>query len=207
MIKISFLLIIGLATNSLYANQTHNNTKNLIKIYLSINELKDKNKQLTGQLEATNKRLDNLKKEINRLSKLVVHSTGKKQTVNKGISAKTLYKNAKNELGKAQFEKAIQLFQKHLKKYPSSNNTNSIYYWLGRAYYYNAKYKKSIKYYALFEKKAKNDKRVPKAIYAKAQSYLKISYKTKAKKEFKRLIKKYSKSSYAKKAKQALKKI
>jgi TolA-binding protein len=209
--KITLLLLVYFIGGFVFANQTTNNTNNLIGLHLEISELKESNKKLKGDLEAINKKLDNLKSEFKHLSNLITYQNSKKETkkiaVKKTVNAKKTYEKAKEELGKAQFKKAIKLFKLHLSNYPKSKNKNSIYYYLGKSYYYDAQYKSSIKYYELFEEKAKKDKRIPKAMYAQAKSYLKIYYKTKAKEILKKLIKNYPKSPYAKKAKKELKTI
>jgi TolA-binding protein len=205
-INFIFLLFI---VSFVSATQIQNNTNNLIELHLEISQLKESNKKLKGRLEAVNKKLDNLKLEFKHLANLITYQNSKKESkkieAKKTVNIKKIYENAKNELSKAQFKKAIKLFKSHLSKYPKSKNVNSIYYYLGKSYYYDAQYNNSIKYYALFEKKAKNDKRIPKSMFAKAKSYLKIYYKTKAKEVLKKLIKDYPTSSYAKKAKKELK--
>ncbi len=114
-------------------------------------------------------------------------------------------KKHKSMSHKDRMNKAVEVFNFLIKKFPEHNKSNSARYWITQAYYSSAQYEKAYRVMSKFLEKYPKSRHIPQILFQMASSLKELNLKKDSKTLFKTLIKLYPKSGYSKKAKAVIK--
>jgi tol-pal system protein YbgF len=108
-----------------------------------------------------------------------------------------LYSSGRQAYDKGELDKARQIFQSLIQKYPQSETVDNAQFWIGESYYREEWYERAIlEYQTVIEKYPKGNK-VPAAMLKQGLALLKIGEKSSARLILQELVKKYPKASEA----------
>lgn len=125
----------------------------------------------------------------------------------KQLSDKEIYVMAKQAFDEGDFEGARAGFEKIIKDFPKSENSDNAQFWIGEIYYREKWYEKAIlEYQKVIEKYPKGNK-VPASLLKQGFAFLSLGDKANARLILKELAKKYPESNEGKIAVQKLKEI
>jgi tol-pal system protein YbgF len=117
---------------------------------------------------------------------------------------KQLYTSARQAYDNGELDKARQIFQSLIQKYPQSETVDNAQFWIGESYYREKWYERAIlEYQTVIEKYPKGNK-VPAAMLKQGLALLNIGEKSSARLILQELIKKYPNASEADIAKKKL---
>jgi tol-pal system protein YbgF len=117
---------------------------------------------------------------------------------------KQLYTTARQAYDNGELDKARQLFQSLIQKYPKSETVDNAQFWIGESYYREKWYERAIlEYQTVIEKYPKGNK-VPAAMLKQGLALLNIGEQSSARLILQELVKKYPKASEADIAKKKL---
>jgi tol-pal system protein YbgF len=130
-----------------------------------------------------------------------------KTTAEEYLSPQKLYAKGIEFLKKKNYQKAVEIFDEFLKKYPDETLADNALYWKGESFYAQSDYKRSAEIFELVTKTYPDGTKCPDALLKAGYSYLKLDDKEKAKELLQRVIKSYPFSNAAPKAQSKLKEI
>lgn len=128
-------------------------------------------------------------------------------TASKAPDPSDVYRQAKNDYDKKNFDLAIAGFQNYVTQFPNASQTDNAQYWIGECYYAKKEFSKAIE---AFSKVVKSYPKSDKAAGAKLKigfSYLNERNNAKAREYLNKVIKEHPSSDEAKLAKDKLKKV
>ena len=126
----------------------------------------------------------------------------------KAITGKTeeelAYDSAYEAFKEEKYEKAREGFQDFLKKYPSTEYSDSAQFWIGESYYFERKYEQAILEYEKVIKNYPQGNKVPNALLKQGFSFLNIGDKSSAKLLLEQVAKNYPGTNQARMARAKL---
>lgn len=118
-----------------------------------------------------------------------------------GVSASTLFENAKRDKSRGNFDLAIMQFEEYVRTFPGSASAPNAQYQIGEVHYIRKEYDKALEAFdALLERFPENDM-TALGVYMKGMTLLKLGDRTKGAAEFRNLMKRFPNNEYAAKAK------
>lgn len=123
------------------------------------------------------------------------------QSGSPGVSANTLFENAKRDKSRGNFDLAVMEFEEYVRTFPGSASAPNAQYQIGEIHYIRKDYEKALGAFdALLERFPENDM-TALGVYMKGMTLVKMGDRTKAATEFRNLIKRFPNNEYAAKAK------
>ncbi|MCC7339869.1 MAG: outer membrane protein assembly factor BamD [Bryobacterales bacterium] len=117
-----------------------------------------------------------------------------------GVSASTLFENAKRDKSRGNFDLAVQEFEEYVRTFPGSASAPNAQYQIGEVHYIRKDYQKALEAFdALLERFPENDM-TALGLYMKGMTLVKMGDRTKGATEFRSLIKRFPNNEYAAKA-------
>ncbi|MCC6264240.1 MAG: outer membrane protein assembly factor BamD [Bryobacterales bacterium] len=117
-----------------------------------------------------------------------------------GVSASTLFENAKRDKSRGNFDLAVQEFEEYVRTFPGSASAPNAQYQIGEVHYIRKDYEKALEAFdALLERFPENDM-TALGVYMKGMTLVKMGDRTKGAAEFRSLIKRFPNNEYAAKA-------
>lgn len=117
-----------------------------------------------------------------------------------GVSASTLFENAKRDKSRGNFDLAVQEFEEYVRTFPGSASAPNAQYQIGEVHYIRKDYQKALEAFdALLERFPENDM-TALGLYMKGMTLVKMGDRTKGAAEFRSLIKRFPNNEYAAKA-------
>lgn len=183
---------------------------------------------LQGKLEENNfklaelaQKLDDKSFKITELTAKVEELEAKVKLVSSGTAtapvkptgaAKTpepsdIYKQAKSDYDKGNFDLALAGFQTYVSQFPEASQAGSAQYWIGEGYYAKKEFSKAIEAFTKVIKSYPKSEKVSGAKLKIGYSYLNEKNTAKAKEYLNRVIKEHPRSEDAKRARDKLKKL
>jgi tol-pal system protein YbgF len=123
------------------------------------------------------------------------------------LDEEAFYNMAYTEFQKGVFDKARELFNEFLKKFPDGKFSDNARFWIGECYYRKNQYEEAILEYEKVKKDYPSGDKVPSALFKQGLSFLKLNKKEAAKIILNDLIKHYPQSEQAGMAKEQLEKL
>ena len=120
------------------------------------------------------------------------------------LEAQTNYQAAFNLLKQAEYNKAIDAFDKFLVKYPESQYSENAQYWMAEALFVTRRYNEAITEYMKLVSTYPQSQRVPNSLLKIGYSYFDIGQAAEAEKVLQDLIQKYPGTTAARDAKDRL---
>lgn len=128
--------------------------------FVKIKQLKQSNQKLLGDIEQLQQQQKLNQQKIAELFHLLEYKTensAKKAVIlkvkNEDMAAKKAYSNARSFLLTEQYDQAIDLFLRYLKRYPNNTQVADVYYWLGKTYVAKGNHENAKKVFIDFQKK------------------------------------------------------
>ena len=195
--------------------------KKIWQIKKDLRKLHQEHKEIKSDLQELSTRVDNvaqtasqnsveiekLKMKINSLSSKKGYSATTQTTTNIETPAQTttdivavsdeeLYRQALDAYRQQDFDKARQLFQELIDKYPYSKFYDNALFWIGQTYYREGKYDKAIEYFDRIINEcdagtAPDCNKMAMALLKKAYSLIYLGEKDKAKELLERIIREF----------------
>jgi tol-pal system protein YbgF len=125
----------------------------------------------------------------------------------KKLSDKEIYLSAKQAFDEGDFEGARAGFERLIKDFPKSENTDNAQFWIGEIFYREKWYEKAILEYQKVIEKYPNGNKVPASLLKQGFAFLSLGDKANARLILKELAKKYPETNEGKIAIQKLKEI
>lgn len=119
----------------------------------------------------------------------------------------SFYDVAYETFKKGEFDKARELFNRFLEKYPNGNVSDNARYWIGECFYRKNQYAEAILEYEKVKKDFPSGDKVPSALFKQALSFLKLNKNDEAKIILNDLIQQYPQSEQVEMAKSQLEKL
>lgn len=118
-----------------------------------------------------------------------------------GVSAATLFENAKRDKSRGNFDLAIMQFEEYVQSFPGSASAPNAQYQVGEVHYIRKDYDKALAAFdALLERFPENDM-TALGMYMKGMTLVKMGERTKGAEEFRNLAKRFPNDEYAAKSK------
>ena len=114
------------------------------------------------------------------------------------------YDSAYEAFKEEKYEKAREAFQDFLKKYPSTDYSDSAQFWIGECYYFERKYEQAILEYEKVIKNYPQGNKVPHALLKQGFAFLNLGDKSSAKLLLAQVVKNYPGTSQARMARAKL---
>lgn len=121
------------------------------------------------------------------------------------LEAQTNYQAAFNLLKQAEYNKAIDAFDKFLVKYPNSQYSENAQYWMAEALYVTRRYNEAITEYMKLVSTYPQSQRVPNSLLKIGYSYYELGQADEAQKILQDLIRKFPGTTAARDAEDRLK--
>lgn len=117
-----------------------------------------------------------------------------------GVSANTLFENAKRDKSRGNFDLAVMQFEEYVRTFPGSASAPNAQYQIGEVHYIRKDYEKALEAFdALLERFPENDM-TALGVYMKGMTLVKMGDRTKGAAEFRNLVKRFPNNEYAAKA-------
>ena len=155
--------------------------------------------QIDGQFSKISAKLDDVTASVNRLSA--------KEAAAATVSPSDLFSQAKSHLDKGAYEAAVSGFNLYISKYPTSENIEQAYMYLGDAYSAAGQTKPAAVAYATLLQKFPSSKLTASARLKYARSIIPLGKKEEAKKYLSSVVQEFASSAEAKLAKAELAKL
>jgi tol-pal system protein YbgF len=127
--------------------------------------------------------------------------------VERKLTDKELYLKAKQAFDEGDFDGARAGFEKIIKDFPKSENTDNAQFWIGEIFYREKWYEKAILEYQKVIEKYPNGNKVPASLLKQGFAFLSLGDKANARLILKELAKKYPETNEGKIAIEKLKEI
>ena len=121
------------------------------------------------------------------------------------LEAQTSYQSAFNLLKQAEYNKAIDAFDKFLNKYPESQYSENAQYWMAEALYVTRRYNEAITEYMKLVSTYPQSQRMPNSLLKIGYSYYELGQSDEAQKILQGLIQKFPGTTAARDAEDRLK--
>ncbi|HEX9020522.1 MAG TPA: tol-pal system protein YbgF [Nitrospirota bacterium] len=131
----------------------------------------------------------------------------KGKTAQKTPEPSEVYRQAKSDYDKGNFDLALAGFQNYIAQFPDASQADSAQYWIGECHYSKKEYGKAIEAFAHLVKTYPRSEKVAGAKLKIGLSYLNEKNAAKAKEYFHRVIKEHPRSTEAHIAKERLAKM
>lgn len=155
--------------------------------------------QIDGQFSKISAKLDDVTASVNRLAAKEAQATA--------MSPSDLFAQAKSHLDKGAFEAAVSGFNLYISKYPTAENVEQAYMYLGDAYSEAGQTKPAAVAYATLLQKFPSSKLTASARLKYARSIIPLGKKEEAKKYLSSVVQEFASSAEAKLAKAELAKL
>jgi tol-pal system protein YbgF len=173
-----------------------------------IAELAQKLDDKSFKITELNAKIEELDAKIKLLSGGTTTATKQSATTtSKALDPSDVYRQAKNDYDKKNFDLAIAGFENYVTQFPSASQADNAQYWIGECHYAKKEFSKAIE---AFSKVIKSYPKSDKASGAKLKigfSYLNERNNAKAREYLNKVIKEHPSSDEAKLAKDKLKKV
>jgi TolA-binding protein len=117
-----------------------------------------------------------------------------------GVSATTLFENAKRDKSRGNFDLAVMQFEEYVQTFPGTASAPNAQYQIGEVHYIRKDYEKAlVAFDTLLERFPENDM-TSLGVYMKGMTLVKMGERTKAAAEFRALMKRFPNDEYAAKA-------
>lgn len=122
------------------------------------------------------------------------------QSAAPGVSASTLFENAKRDKSRGNFDLAVMQFEEYVRTFPGSASAPNAQYQIGEVHYIRKDYQKALEAFdALLERFPENDM-TALGVYMKGMTLMKMGDRAKSAAEFRNLVKRFPSNEYAAKA-------
>lgn len=152
-------------------------------------------------------RVEELESKVRSLSTGTTAEHKDRKQVSKPLEPSEVYRQAKNDYDRGNFDLALAGFQNYIAQFPDASQADSAQYWIAECYYSVKDYDKAIDAYSKLIKTYPRSDKVAGAKLKIGYSYLNDNQKTKAKEWLNRVLKEYPGTREAELAKDRLKKI
>lgn len=188
--------------------------KNLVELFLAIENLQKEVEALRGELELMRFDMNNVKKQQKdlyvdidqRMQQMEValsnigsvdQGSGDAEVMPAGMQEQAAYDAAFNKLKKQDYDGAIAAFEEFNKQYPQSAFSPNALYWLGEAYYVKRDFHKAIGAFQMVARRFANSSKVADSLLKVGFSHFELKQWDQAHKVLKEVIAKYSNSTAA----------
>lgn len=120
---------------------------------------------------------------------------------NTGVSAASLFENARRDKARGNFDLAVMQFEEYLKNFPGSDSAPNALYQVGEIHYIRKDYEKALDAFDGMLERFPENSTTPLGMYMKGMTLVKMGQRTKGADEFRALAKKFPNDEYAPKAK------
>ncbi len=166
--------------------------------FTKINQLKQVNRKLLGNIEQLQEQQKLNRQKITELFNLLKHKTShnaKKAVIlqieGEDRAAKKAYNNARAMLITGQYDQAIDGFSNYLEHYPNNNKISTVHYWLGKTFAAKNDYQNAKKTFTDFQKNYPLHAKFANSLYELALVQNKLGEKQAALQLLQTLVKKF----------------
>ncbi|MCW5963015.1 MAG: outer membrane protein assembly factor BamD [Bryobacterales bacterium] len=117
-----------------------------------------------------------------------------------GVSAASLYENARRDKARGNFDLAIMQFDEYLTNFPGSDSAPTALYQIGEIHYIRKDYEKALASFDGMLERFPENSATPLGMYMKGMTLVKMGQRTKGAEEFRALIKRFPNDEYTPKA-------
>ncbi len=117
-----------------------------------------------------------------------------------GVSAASLYENARRDKARGNFDLAIMQFEEYLTTFPGSDSAPNALYQIGEIHYIRKDFEKALASFDGMLERFPENPSTALGMYMKGMTLVKMGQRTKGADEFRALIKKFPNDEYAPKA-------
>lgn len=188
--------------------------KNLVELFLAIENLQKEVETLRGEMELMRFDMNNIQKEQKdryfdldqRIQQMEValssigtpeQGSGDGEAAPSGVQEQAAYDAAFNKLRKQDYDGAIAAFEEFNKQFPQSGFAPNAHYWLGEAYYVKREFNKAISAFQMVAKRFPESSKVADSLLKVGFSFFELKQWEQAHKVLKEVISKHSSSTAA----------
>jgi tol-pal system protein YbgF len=182
------------------------------------NDSTARNDQVSGQVQALNDSLDELKARLAKISNKLDQMTDTQQNLGPGAGngsaagtqappPDVLYNNALRDFNSGKLDLATQEFADYLKYYPTTDLAGNAQFYLAEVEYRQANYAAAVKDYDKVLEQYPGGNKTPAAQLKKGMALVQLGQKQAAVKELNSVIQKYPRSLEANTAREQLRKL
>lgn len=117
-----------------------------------------------------------------------------------GVSAASLYENARRDKARGNFDLAVMQFEEYLTNFPGSASAPTALYQIGEIHYIRKDYEKALTAFDGMLERFPENSATPLGMYMKGMTLVKMGQRTKGADEFRALIKRFPNDEYSPKA-------
>ncbi len=183
------------------------NNFRIADLSLKLDDKSFKITELSGRVEELESRVRSLSTGTGARAEPGTAEQKDKKQVSKPLEPSEVYRQAKNDYDRGNFDLALAGFQNYIAQFPDASQADSAQYWIAECYYSVKDYDKAIEAYSKLVKTYPKSEKTAGAKLKIGYSYLNDNQKTKAKEWLNRVIKEYPGTREAELAKERLKKI
>lgn len=117
-----------------------------------------------------------------------------------GVSANTLFENAKRDKSRGNFDLAVMQFEEYVRTFPGSASAPNAQYQIGEVHYIRKDYAKALEAFDILLERFPENDMTALGVYMKGMTLVKMGDRTKGAAEFRNLVKRFPNNEYAAKA-------
>jgi tol-pal system protein YbgF len=173
--------------------------------------------QLSGQIQALNDTIDELKVRLNKLSQQLEAIQAAQQNINQQQAQQqqqaqapppdVLYNNALRDYNAAKNDVATQQFNDYIKYYPNTDLAGNAFFYLAEIAYRQGNYKEAVKDYDQVLQNFPSGNKAAAAQLKKGSALIQLGQKDDGIKELRHVIQRYPRSIEANQARDQLRKL
>ena len=170
----------------------------------SLRDRARENEMILMRMDQMQTHLEKLAQDLQTLHSAQLDISSEAANDLENLDEESFYNVAYETFKKGEFDKARELFDGFLEKFPNGKYSDNARYWTGECFYRKNQYAEAILEYEKVKKDYPSGDKVPSALFKQALSFLKLNKKDEAKIILKDLVQHYPQSEQFEMAKSQL---